>query len=569
MFRTELITIKLLNDLKQELVDNGLITADQLRKATIELNPEDENIGRVLIDKGFVSSEKLLDFLGERLQIPFVDLDNYDIDKDVVKLIPMKAARASKAIPLFMIEGVLTVAMADPVDIISLDNLIKITGCHIEPVIASETSIVAALAKVYGKDTSLEEIEELADKIKEIRAEAELEYEKEITEISRVKEPFEPPIIKLVNKYVAQAMLERASDIHFESKKDLMAVRFRIDGVLFSRDKIPLKLIPKVVARIKIISGMDISNRREPQDGRISLIIGDQNVDIRTSTFPSMYGENVVLRLLDRGIKTPSLTELGFSESGLSIFKRIIKSQKGMVLATGPTGSGKTTTIYSIINSINKADKSIMTIEDPIEYEIDGVVQSQINVGVSFAGALKSILRQDPDIIYVGEIRDLETSEIAVRASLTGHLVLSTIHTKNAIGTILRLIDIGLDPNLVSSVLHCSFSQRLVRRTCTKCMKEYSPDKVLLESYGLSPELRYYKGEGCGYCNNIGYKGRVGIFEILVVDDDIRRLISANASEDDIFRAAKKQGMRTLVEDGLEKVREGLTTIEEVERVLL
>ncbi len=342
-------------------------------------------------------------------------------------------------------------------------------------------------------------------------------------------------------------MLEGASDIHLEPRDGSMVVRFRVDGYLYTRDLIPAELIPPITSRIKIMSGLDIAKSRVPQDGRVGFMIGNKNIDIRASTMPSMYGENVVLRILDKSRGVPSLSELGFSAEALITFKGVIRATKGLILATGPTGSGKTTTICSTINAIRREDKNVMTVEDPIEYIIEGIVQSQVSLkgGVTFADALRSVLRQDPDIIYIGEIRDSETAEIAVRAALTGHLVLSTLHTRDAIGTIARLRDMGIEAGLISDALTCSFAQRLVRKICVQC-----------------------KGAGCDFCRNMGYKGRIGMYEVMHVNRDIRRLIANNASEDEIRDAARKLGMKSIYDDGLLKAQEGITTLEEVQKVI-
>jgi type II secretory ATPase GspE/PulE/Tfp pilus assembly ATPase PilB-like protein len=390
-------------------------------------------------------------------------------------------------------------------------------------------------------------VEDLADELKQtVRIET-AEYKGQISKLRLAKEAEEAPIVRIVNSYIAQAMLEGASDIHLEPKKDHLLVRLRIDGLLYNRDKLPSKLIAPITSRIKILSGLDISQRKVPQDGRVGIIIRDRLIDIRTSTIPSLYGENVVLRILDKSKGVPTLSGLGFSIEDLNRFKKVLKSSNGIILATGPTGSGKTTTICSAISSMSTEDKNIMTIENPIEYEIEGIVQSQIdiNAGVTFANTLRALLRQDPDIIYVGEIRDLETAKIAVQAALTGHLVLSTLHTNDAIATVTRLRDIGIEPGLISDVLKCSFAQRLVRKICTQC-----------------------KGTGCNFCGDIGFRGRVGIYEILHVNRDIRLLIANNASEDEIRDAARKFGMKSLYEDALLKVEEGITTLEEMQKVI-
>lgn len=563
--KSELITIRLLDDLKQEMINKGLITAEQIKSAEKEAGIRGEGIGRMLIDKGFISSERILKFIGERLHIPYVKLEDYTIDKRVIDLIPETVARRYKVIPLFEIEGTLTVAMADPVDIMSFDVIVKVTGCSIEPVISSEQSLLSAIDEWYGRGELKQElIEELADEIKE----AEKEEAKEITGVP-LEEETEKSVVKLINEYIVQAVLQGASDIHLEPMKDSMLVRFRIDGFLYSRHRLPARLIATITSRIKVMSGIDIAKKRVPQDGRMSLTIRDRNVDIRTSTYPSTYGENVVMRLFDKTAKALTLPELGFLDEDSKTLKELIKAKRGIILATGPTGSGKTTTIYSAINILNTGDRNLMTIEDPIEYEVAGIVQSQVDykAGLTFANALRSILRQDPDIIYVGEIRDSDTAEIAIRAALTGHLVFSTLHTNDAVGTITRLRDIGIDASLIGSALNCSFAQRLVRRICPRCRIECRPEKDLLEKLDLSSENRFYKGQGCEFCGGIGYRGRIGIFEMLVVRGEIRRLITRGASEDEILKVAMALGMKPLLEDGLLKVIKGITTLEEIMRV--
>ena len=567
--RDKIINIRMLDRLKQALVNEGVITKEKLKIAEATAKRENEPLRNTLIKLGFVTEEQLVRFIGEKMHIPHVNIKNYTIDRRVLEIIPEKIARRYNIIPLFKIENVLTVAMPDPMDIVSIDDISAVAGHKVEPVTASEKSIKTAIDQWYGTgDARKELIEELIEEFKETAKER-VEQSDEISIIHLKREADEAPIVKLVNSYIVQAILEDASDIHLEPKKDSMAVRFRIDGILYKRAQLPVRLIAPVTSRIKIMSGMDISKRRVPQDGRMGLIIRDKSIDIRASTLPTMHGENVVLRILDKSRGVPSLSELGFSDQDLITFNKVIKATRGIILATGPTGSGKTTTIYSAINTLTKEDKNIMTIEDPIEYEIEGTVQSQVNpkTGVTFANSLRSILRQDPDIIYVGEIRDIETAEIAVRAALTGHLVFSTLHTNDAVGTITRLRDIGVDAALIGSALNCSFAQRLVREICPRCIKEYQPDKSLLKKFGLPLEIKYYKGEGCEFCSGIGYRGRIGIFEMLVVTGEIRGLITRGASEDEILKVAMAQGMKTLLEDGLLKVIKGMTTLEEIMRV--
>ena len=567
----KVIRITMQDRLKQILVNEGVITKEKLRVAEIEAQREKEPLRKTLITLGFVTEEQIIRLIEEKMNIPHVDIKNYTLDRKVLELITEKIARRYEIIPLFKIENVLTVAMSDPFNIVSLDDMSAITGYKVEPVVASQESIKVAIDQWYGIGNAQKTlIEELIDDIETAKEIAEQEA-RGIIEIHLKKEADEPPIVKMVNSFIVQAVLEGASDIHLEPKKDYMTIRFRIDGFLYNRHQILASLAAPVTARIKIMSGMDISNRRIPQDGRVNLTIRDRKINIRTSTFPSMYGENVVLRILDKTRGTPKLSELGFSGKDLNAIKKLILATKGIILATGPTGCGKTTTIYSAINDLTKSNKNIMTIEDPIEYEIEGIVQSQINLkaGVTFADSLRSILRQDPDIIYVGEIRDLETAEIAVRAALTGHLVLSTIHTNDAVGAIVRLVNIGVDPSLVASVVNYSFAQRLVRRVCKRCAQEIQPDVSLLKRYGIPPEIKYYKGEGCNFCLGSGYLGRIGIYEILIIDKDIRRLITNRASEDEIIKTAREKGMKTLLEDGLLKVTQGITTLDEILRVTI
>jgi type IV pilus assembly protein PilB len=533
-------------NLRKILLDEKLVTEEKLKSAEMRAQSENISLSKALIKAGYATEEQLTKIIGEKEKIPYIDIKKYTIERDILSLIPEKIARQYKVIPLFKIEDVLTVAMYDPENVIEIDNIARMVGMEVETVISSEESINFAIDQWYGVGEARKTlVDELAKELEQaVRIETK-EYKDEIAELRLVKESEEAPIVKIVNSFIVQAMLEGASDIHLEAKKDHMLVRFRIDGFLYNRDKLPSRLVLPITSRVKILAGMDIAQRRLPQDGRLGIVIRNRLIDIRTSTIPSIYGENVVLRLLDKSKGVPSLSELGFSSEDLIGFKKVLKSSQGILLATGPTGSGKTTTIFAAVSSMRTEDKNIMTIENPIEYEIEGIVQSQINdkAGVTFASTFRAILRQDPDIIYVGEIRDLETAEIAVRASLTGHLVLSTLHTNDAVGAITRLKDIGIEAGLISDVLKCSFAQRLVRRICVQC-----------------------KGKGCNFCSNIGYRGRVGIYEILHVNRDIRLLIAKNASEDEIRDAARKSGMKSLYEDGLLKVKAGITKLEEVQK---
>lgn len=566
------MNVKLLDNLKQAFVDEGMVTVEQLRVAEATAQRENETLSKILVRLGFVTEEQLVSFIGEKIHAPYVNIKNYTIDRNVLELIPEKIARRYNIIPLFKIEDVLTVAMANPLDIFATDEISALTRCDVEELIASEESINAAIDQWYGVGDSRKGlIEQLAVefKVSETEKEVETQYAQPLEESRLKSEASEASISKLVNSYIAQAILEGASDIHLQLKKDFMRIRFRIDGFLYDRGRLPDDLSSAILSRIKIMSGLDIATRRIPQDGRISLVIRDRNIDIRTSIYPSMYGENFVLRILDGSKRILTLSELGLSDVSLASFTRLIKAQKGIILSTGPTGSGKTTTIYSFINSLNQENRNIVTIEDPIEYEIPGIVQSNVNIkaGLTFANAFSSILRQDPDIIYVGEIRDSETSEIAIRAALTGHLVISTLHTNDAVGAIIRLHEMGIKTPLIGSTLRCSFSQRLARRICPRCKKKYQPDEHLLKGLDLSSQTTFYKGEGCDFCGGVGYRGMIGIFEVLIVNKDIIALITNKASEAEIREAAREQGMKTLFEDGLLKAKEGVTTLEEVMRV--
>ncbi|OGP49705.1 MAG: hypothetical protein A2Y79_05305 [Deltaproteobacteria bacterium RBG_13_43_22] len=576
--KSESLTLKVLTRLKEDLVQEGLVTKDQLRAAEMKAQKDHESLGISLIKLETLTEGQLTRFIGDKINIPYVNIKNYTIDRNVLELIPEEIARKHLIIPLFRIEEVLTIAMNDPLDIFAVDEiellLSKAGKLSVEALIAPGESIREAIDQWYGVGELRKKITEVLGeelKEKELDLEDKSQINREIIALHLQKEASEAPIVKIVNSYIAQAIMEGASDIHLEPKEDAMVVRFRIDGYLYIRDRISADLIPPITSRIKILSGLDISQRRVSQDGRMGLMVGTRNIDIRTSTMPSMFGENVVLRILDKSRGVPSLAELGFSEEDMITFKNVIKATKGIILATGPTGSGKTTTICSTISAVRREDKNIMTIEDPIEYRIEGIVQSQVNLkaGVTFAGALKSILRQDPDIIYVGEIRDLETAQISVRAALTGHLVLSTLHTNDAVGVITRLKDIGIETGLISDVLNCSFAQRLLRQLCPRCKKKYQPDEDLLQKMSIPSDVSIYKAVGCDFCAGIGYKGRVGIFEILVVNRDIRVLIEKNASEDEIREALQKQGVKTLYEDGLSKVLKGITTLEELEKVVI
>jgi type IV pilus assembly protein PilB len=562
---------KVMSELKQALIDDKLISNTNLITAEEKAQLTQEPLSNILIQSGFISEETLVKYIGEKMHIPYVNLHNYVINQKAIDLIPEKIVRRYKIIPLFLIEDVLTIAMANPLDIISVDDISAVAGLTVETVISSEESTTKAIDKWYGSGEAKSNlIEEITEELEEIVESNEVQQNK-YNEILLKKEASEAPIIKLVNTLIAQAILERSSDIHIRPTRNSLSVLFRIDGFLYNREELAAKLIAPMTSRIKIMSGLDISKRSIPQDGRISLTVRDKLIDVRTSTFPSLYGENVVLRILDKSSDVPLLSHLGFSNKDLVKYSNLIKETRGIILATGPTGSGKTTTLYSTVNSLDKSHNNIMTVEDPVEYEMEGIVQGQINpkVGLTFAEAFRSILRQDPDIIYVGEIRDFETAEMTIRAALTGHLVFSTLHTNDAVGAIPRLLDMGVEPRLLETVLKGAFAQRLIRKLCVNCKQEYKPDNNILESLGLPSHTVFYEPKGCNICSGIGYKGRVGIFEVLINNHEIKNNIIKQSSPNEMLKSAKKHGMTTMFEDGLQKVVDGITTLEEVERVIL
>lgn len=570
MDASTVVDLALLERLRTSIWSEGVVSRAQFEAAEARARTENASLTAVLVRSGYVDEERLSRFLGDKLRIPYVNIKNYKVDGAAVRLVPEALARRHQIVPLFYIEGVLTVAMSDPLDFGALDALAAVTDALVETVISSREGVAAVIDQWYGPDAAhREDVDALVAELEALRGEWEAQPDDPGTEAPEPVENGDSPVARLVNGIIAQAMAERASDVHLEPKRGGMQVRLRIDGQMYERQRIPARLVRPIVSRIKVLSHLDIGERRVPQDGRATLRVRDWLVDIRVSTLPTLYGENCVLRLLDRGKPVPRLEDLGFSGDDLEVFRRVIRSTRGIVLATGPTGSGKTTTIYSAVAAINTPDRNIMTIENPIEYEFEGVVQSQVRdgAGVRFASALRAILRQDPDVIYVGEVRDAETAEVAARAATTGHLVFSTLHTGDAAATVTRLAGLGIDPGLIATVLRCAFAQRLVRRLCDKCKAPCDPGPEPAGAHGPADGARPYRPVGCPACGGIGYRGRVPLFEIMVVGPELRRLIAAGAGEEEIAEAARRLGMRTIAEDGAIKVAQGLTSREEVERV--
>jgi len=556
----------LLDKLGTELVENNLITRSQLLEAQEYMRESGKHLGEALVELGFIKVDTLNEFIAERLNIPYVDLANYDIDLATANLIDEETARKYKIIPLFEIENVVTVAMADPLNIFAIDSLSGMTNKSIEPVLASEESIVAAIDSYWGVKsqiggciTALEDSDDFRSVVKKL--------EKEDERCTLV----DKPIIKLVNSIIEEAVDEGASDIHIEPDDRNVRVRFRVDGVLTEISKLDYRYHSPIITRLKVMTKMDIGQRRVPQDGRIHIKVKGKKIDLRVSTYPVIYGEKMVLRILDLSRVHVSLDSIGFEPSMLESYRQLVRSSNGIILVTGPTGSGKTTTLYATLNEINEKDLNITTIEDPVEYEMKGINQGEVDekAGVTFASALRSILRQDPDVILVGEIRDYETAELAIRAALTGHLVFSTLHTTSSAGAISRLIDMGVEPFLLASTIKGIIGQRLVRVICSNCKTSYlpGPEELKLIDLESTEGRKLFKGVGCNECRGTGYRGRIGIFELLIPDTEIKRLIVERVPDNIIHEAAVRKGMLTMRQDGARKVLAGLTTIDEILRV--
>ncbi|MDD5560680.1 MAG: ATPase, T2SS/T4P/T4SS family [Candidatus Omnitrophica bacterium] len=541
------------------LLKQNLITQVQVEKARDEVKRTGMKLEKALEKLGFITEEDIAEAKANASGFLYMNLEDYVIDAELTKLIPESVANKYKAVPLFKIMDTLTVGMVDPSDIQALDHILRISKVgSVDPVLVSSKSIEKVLDFYYGQGNSVEEI------VKAIENKKLLVDKGGLVEVAE-----EPPIIKLVNILISDAVKDRVSDIHIEPEIEVLRVRYRIDGILHEVHSLPKKLQNAVISRVKILAEMDIAESRRPQDGKISVKLENKDLDIRVSTFPTVHGENVVMRLLDRSSILLGLKDLGFTENNLETFSKMILQPNGIILVTGPTGSGKTTTLYSALSTISSMEKNIITIEDPVEYELPLIRQTQVNpkADITFANGLRSILRQDPDVIMVGEVRDKETAEVAIQASLTGHLVFSTLHTNDAPSSLTRLIDMGLEPFLISSSLILVVAQRLVRKICPKCKEEYYPTPAALRDLGLDINTVFCRGRGCPACKNTGFVGRIGIFEILVLNEAIRKMVEEKNSADAIKKKAIEQGMKSLREDGLEKARVGLTTIEEILRV--
>ncbi|MEP6911327.1 MAG: type IV-A pilus assembly ATPase PilB [bacterium] len=588
------------------LVRENLISPQHLREALDYQREHGGRLGYNLVKLGLVSDDMITAVLSRQYGIPSVNLELFQIDEHVLQLIPQEVAQKYSVLPLSRVGASLTLAMVDPTNVFAMDDIKFMTGLNVEPVVVAEASIQQAIAKYYGSSreielssisvdevvleamngkgsnggsitsadlVSLDSIEFDNDRSEDIEV-LEDNEEIDLATLSRISE--DAPIVRLVNVLLVDALRRGASDIHIEPYEKELRIRFRIDGVLYDVMRPPLKMRDALISRVKIMSKLDISEKRLPQDGRIKIKVKidarSRELDFRVSTLPTLFGEKVVLRLLDKENLMLDMTKLGFEPESLVKFQRNISRPYGMVLVTGPTGSGKTNTLYSALQSLNTVQTNIMTAEDPVEFNLMGVNQVQMKeqIGLNFAAALRSFLRQDPNIILVGEIRDFETAEIAIKAALTGHLVLSTLHTNDAPSTISRLMNMGIEPFLVATSVNLIQAQRLIRRVCKDCKREHpTPPEALME-VGFTAEdaksLKTFKGKGCSTCNNTGYKGRIGLYEVMEVNDEIRELILIGASSLELRKKAIEDGMITLRESGLQKVRNGLTTLEEVVR---
>ncbi|MEK6715035.1 MAG: ATPase, T2SS/T4P/T4SS family [Candidatus Omnitrophota bacterium] len=554
------------------LLKQGKISSKQLDEALAEQRATGKPLCDILVQTKVVSEEEVVLLLSEQLKIPYVDLGSYSIEPKVLSLMPEQAARKFTAMPLFKIGDTITLAMTDPLDISAVDQIAQVVKCTVEPIFATPSSIKAAIDKYYGVlgIKSLEDTIQQMNTLEASREGAVSEKDKKAQIYQMAQAAQETPVIKLVNFFIEDAVANGVSDIHLEPADNALFTRYRIDGVLYDVTAPPKKFQDAIISRVKIMANMDIAEKRLPQEGRIQIRVKNKDIDLRVSTFPTIYGENLVIRILDRSNILLSLTELGLNSDSLTVFESLIRKPYGIILVTGPTGSGKTTTLYAALNTINSTDKNIVTLEDPVEYKIERIRQSQIDVktGLSFARGLRSILRQDPDVIMVGEIRDLETAEISIHAALTGHLVFSTLHTNDAAGAASRLVDMNIEPFLISSSLAGIVAQRLVRCICPDCKESYRPQERIVKELGFERDV-LYKGKGCVKCRNTGYRGRTGIFELLVLNNEIKELIVNRASSDKIRKAAVALKMQTLYEQGIAKVKSGVTTIEEVMRLTM
>ncbi len=544
--------------LGQILLQNQIINEDQLAEALEKQQASGKSLGRVLIELKIVSEGALTAILAQQIGMKYVDLSSYQVDIAATSLVDAETARKYNIIPISIEDGKLLVAMADPTNVFALDDIRIMTGLEVEPAVSTKDDIIGAINRFCRTDTNID-LSELDDDIEDIDESDDAAAE--------------APIVKYVNLLISEGVRERASDIHIEPMEDDVRIRYRIDGVLHQIRRSPKKLQPGVVARIKVMADMNIAEKRLPQDGRAAMDVLGKPVDIRVASLPTIHGEKVVLRILDKSNALLTLSDLGFTPESLDNFKESFTKPYGAIMVTGPTGSGKTTTLYATLNVLNDIAKNIMTVEDPVEYRLPLINQVQVHyqAGLTFAGALRSFLRCDPDIILVGEIRDQESAQIAIESALTGHLVLATLHTNDAPSALTRLLEMGIEPFLIASAIDCITSQRLTRRLCERCKEPIEPEEKYLQEirFPIQEKMTLYKPVGCAACNNTGFKGRVGVYEILRVSEEIEKLVAKNAPHIEIAKLAKAEGMVTLREDGFAKVLQGVTSLDEVLRVVM
>jgi type IV pilus assembly protein PilB len=554
--------VKQLGDI---LLEGGHVTPDQLSNAVEEQRRLGRSLGRVLVDLGVLTEGQLVAALATQIGLKFVDLSDYPVDGSAVSKVPDAVCRRHNALPIGYEDGKLLVAMADPANVFAMDDIRSMTGMEVKPVVATKPDVLAAINRYHRGEDELDELTSAMDLTDD---------EDDLTKVKEIVE--DAPIVKFVNLLITQAIQDRASDIHIEPTERDLRVRFRIDGVLHEIMRSPKTITSGVTSRLKIMADINIAERRIPQDGRLSVNANGKKIDLRVATLPTVWGEKVVMRILDNSTAMMKLSDLGFGDENYEVYSKSFVKPYGMILVTGPTGSGKSTTLYATLNIVSKPEVNVITVEDPVEYRIPGINQVQANpkAGLTFAAALRSILRSDPDIVLLGEIRDRETAHIAIEAALTGHLVLSTLHTNDAPSAIVRLTEMGIEPFLVGSALDCVLAQRLARKLCGKCKEAYVPSREALEEMRFpwspdEPPPTLYRPIGCSACSKTGYKGRLALHEVMAVSEEIEKLAVEHASALTISKVALEQGMITLRNDGLSKVKAGHTSMEEILRVVV
>jgi len=556
--------VKQLGDI---LLEGGLLTRPQLEEALEEHRRLGGSLGRVLVGRGALSEGQLVAALAQQIGLRFVDLSDYPVDVSAVSLVPDAVCRRHTALPIAREDGRLVVAMADPANVVAIDDIRSLTGCEVRPVVATKPDVLAAIDRYHRGDAELDDLTMAMD----------ADQDEQDLPLAGVRDVVDDaPIVKFVNLLITQAIQDRASDIHIEPAEHDLRVRFRIDGVLHEVMRSPKTITSGVTSRLKIMADINIAERRIPQDGRLSVNANGKKIDLRVATLPTVWGEKIVMRILDNSTAMLTLSDLGFADANYDVFSRSFAKPYGMILVTGPTGSGKSTTLYATLNIVSRPEVNVITVEDPVEYRLPGINQVQTNAkaGLTFAAALRSILRSDPDVVLLGEIRDHETAQIAIEAALTGHLVLSTLHTNDAPSAVTRLTEMGIEPFLVGSALDCVLAQRLARKLCAKCKEAYVPTREGMAENRFAwsadePLPTLYRPVGCSACSKTGYKGRLALHEVMAVSEDIERMAVERESALAIGKVAREQGMTTLRDDGLRKVAAGVTSLEEILRVVV